>query len=97
MARQETQLSIPLTPLAQALAQACPLLSSLVSEGGSEFNSVRIQYRGQYDYMAVCKRWGPDGTPEVIFGSGSDFIGCILGLEAALDKGAWRPDKYAGQ
>lgn len=95
MARHERQLSFADGPLFAALAKSCPNLAEQVSKDATDFNSIRIQYRGVYDWLAVCKRWGEDGSPEVIFGSGPDFVGAILGLEAALDKGAWRPDKFA--
>lgn len=94
-ARDQHQLSFEGGPVYQALFKACPNFTALFQSGGAEFNSVRIQFRGVYDFLAVCKRWGPDGTPEVIFGSGPDFVGAVLGLEAALEQGAWRPDKYA--
>ena len=79
----------------EALTKEIPLVFAFVSNSSEDFISLRISYRGPGDYLAIGKRYAGDGAPEVIFGSGPDFIGCLAGLEVALDQDKWRPDKYA--
>lgn len=56
--------------------------------------SLKVAYRGERDWLAVLKRYTDEGKVEVLFGSGSDFVGALVGLETALEHDAWRLDKW---
>lgn len=75
-------------------AEATPSVYRLVSDTSEGFISIRLSYRGPHDWLAIGKRYGDDGSPEVIFGSGVDFASALLGLEASIDQNKWRPDKF---
>lgn len=77
-----------------AIAHTVPLVTGLVAKGDSGFISLAVKYRAEYDFLAVAKRYNNDGRVDVIFGSGTDFVGSLLGLEAAIEDDKWRPDKW---
>lgn len=61
------------------------------------FRGITITCKGERAYLAVLKRFGDDGTPEVCFASGINFWDLFLGMNAALSKGDWRTDKFEKQ
>ena len=69
-----------------------PQVRALVHADGVDFEGLLIKHRGVQDWIVVAKRIGPDGGPQVIFGSGFDFIGALLGLEGSLASNRWRVD-----
>lgn len=85
----------PGSRLWQELAELCPLLALLIHSGETGWVSLKLAYRGTNDVLAVAKRYPDQGPVEVIFGSGTDVITALVGLENAIDQDKWRPDKYA--
>lgn len=58
-----------------------------------DFISLLIKARDDGSCLAVLKRFGPDGAPNVCFGSGYGAVACILGLDASVQGGKWRFDE----
>jgi len=44
-------------------------------------------------YLCICKRFGFDGSPEIIFAGGATPIEAMLAGEKALAAGNWKPDR----
>lgn len=74
-----------------------PLLAKFLAYPSRAMVSLKVNYRGPGDFLAVCKRYNDDGAVEVCFGSGTDFVASLLGLEVAMDNQKWRLDKWANQ
>lgn len=72
-----------------------PEITRYLSLPQKEVVSLKISFRGENDFLAIMKRYNDEQKVEVIFGSGPDFIGCLLGLEVAIDQDKWRLDRYA--
>ena len=96
--KRPKQLDLPLKisghSIHKALRAEAPEVYQLVTNDGDDFISLRIAYRGENDYLAIGKRYGDDGTPQVIFGSGIGLATCLVGLAVAIDQNKWRPDKF---
>lgn len=54
---------------------------------------LRVKFRGDGDWLAIAKRDGPDGNPEVVFSSGVDLVTCLIALARSIEAGKWRADK----
>lgn len=76
------------------LHTTCPLLCSLLLDPGRGLISLKVVYRGETDFLAVLKVYAGDGTVNVCFGSGVDYVGSLIGLERAIDQDKFRPDKW---
>lgn len=72
-----------------------PQVSALVAGAAPEFEFLKILHRGQHDVLAILKRYGSDGKPEVLFGNGATFVDALYGLEGAFAANKWRPDNPA--
>ena len=70
------------------------LVGGHITDTRGDAISLKLKHRGEHDFLWVAKRYGPDGTQEVIFGSGSTGLDGLRGLEVAMDQGKWRPDKW---
>jgi hypothetical protein len=57
------------------------------------FVGMTIKQKGTSDWLGVLRRTGSDGVGQVCFGNGVDFVGALLGLEAAIAGNRWREDK----
>ena len=58
-----------------------------------DFISVSVKSRPDGSSLAVVKRFGADGGPMVLFGSGYGFAGALMAADQAVQGGRWRPDK----
>lgn len=58
-----------------------------------EFRELRIKVMSDGVRLAIAKRFGSDGGPEVCFGSGYDPMLALMALDAAIQGGNWRFDK----
>lgn len=94
---KESGLQLPLmgSEIWAALLHSVPTVTRFLGKPEQGAVNLKLSYRGALDWLAVAKRYGDDGTLEVCFGSGPDAVGCLLGLENAMDGNKWRPDKYA--
>ena len=93
----DVQLGMAGSGILRALLHECPSVTAILLNKSADLINFKISYRGAYDYLSILKRYDSDGTPVIIFGSGSDFASCLLGLEAAVDQDKWRPDKWANK
>lgn len=62
---------------------------------GDEETFVSLYFKHQDDgtVLAVAKRYGPDGGPQVCFGGGYGVIGAMLSLNATIASDNWKTDK----
>jgi hypothetical protein len=77
----------------QAVYGRLPQLRGLVFTRAGDFAGLNIRQRGAGDWIAVAKRYGDDGGPQVLFATGFDFVGLLLNLEGSLAADRWREDK----
>lgn len=91
------QHALPLvgTEVWAALNHSCRQVALFLAKPERGLISLKVGYRGQHDFLAVAKRYADDGTIQVCFGSGPDFVGALLGLENSIDHDKWRPDKFS--
>lgn len=71
-------------------------LSNLYHYAQRDYESmveIRFKHRGGGDWLVIAKRDELEGTPEVLFAQGYDFIGAVLALDNALNAGNWKKDK----
>lgn len=84
--------SSPEFVLSRELAANVPSLWELLANPDGEFIELKIYNRGSNDTLGVCKRYGSDGGPQVLFGSGAGFVSCLLAVEGAVRAGRWKVD-----
>jgi hypothetical protein len=78
--------------LTQAVKKEAPQFVAFVGDS-DDFRSVYFKLKDDGTILGVLKGYTSDGTPSVCFGVGYDVFGAILGLEATIASGSWRPDK----
>ena len=83
----------PWLGLYDGLAAAAPMLLQQLHKHEGDTVELRLKHRGEGDWLALVKRIGPDGGPEIAFGTGYDALAALVGLGAAVARGGWRPDK----
>lgn len=89
---------MPLTQVDRGWMDLCeglPMVGRLLLNYYGDTASVTIKYRGEHDWLIIGKKFGDDGRPVVVFGSGSTAVDALRGLERAIDADKWRPDRYA--
>lgn len=69
-----------------------PHLYSVLADEDS-FTELRIKVRPDGSMLGVLKRYGEDGGPLVLFSNGYGVAGALLGLDLAVQGGAWKVDK----
>jgi len=85
--------SSPYVRLEVGLFGVCSQLRAVFGVESPEGLALTVKQRAPGDWIAVAKRSGPDGGPQVAFGSGYDLVGALLGLEGALAANRWREDR----
>ena len=78
--------------LGQLLKKHVPNLN-VTFEDESDFISLLVKVRPDGTCLAVVKKFGDDGGPLVLFGSGYGLPGALMAADAAAQGGKWRPDK----
>jgi len=58
-----------------------------------DFGELRFKARDDGSVLAVAKGYDSDGSPVVAFGTGYDVVSALKGLEGAVARGGWRPDR----
>jgi len=81
--------------VSEALAGQLPSLYRVLVVNRSDFERLTVYQRSENDILAVLKRISDDGSPQVCFGNGFDFVAALVGLEGALRAGKWRADRPA--
>lgn len=100
MARKKTEDGTQLaffkgTEVWSAFSHTLPLLAKFMGFPAKGYISIKCTWRGESDFLAVAKRYGDDGLVQVLFGSGTDYVSALIGLEQAFDADKWRRDKWA--
>jgi hypothetical protein len=85
--------SNPYVVLEQGMFRPLPQLHAVVVRASEDVVGLNVKHRESGDWLAVLRRFGPDGQPQVAFGSGVDFIGALMSLEGSLAADRWREDK----
>jgi hypothetical protein len=83
----------PYVALEGAVFTKLPQIHALAVRNAEDFVGLNIKVRGAGDLIAVAKRFGPDGGPQVIFATGFDIIGLLLNLEGSLAANRWKEDR----
>jgi hypothetical protein len=83
----------PYVQLEQGMFRPLPQLHAVLVRADEECAGLNVKHRDSGDWIAVLRRYGPDGQPQVAFGSGVDFIGALMGLEGSLAANRWREDR----
>lgn len=78
--------------LGSQLGTLLPHLNGVLSDE-TDFISLQIKLRPDGTCLAVLKKYGDDGRPLVLFGSGYGVPGALMGTDSAVQGGRWRPDK----
>lgn len=78
-----------------AFSHQFPLLTRFMAFPEKGYISIKCTWRGESDFLAIAKRYGDSGLVQVCFGSGTDYVSALIGLEQAVDSDKWRPDKWA--
>lgn len=86
----------PYVVLEQGMFRPLQQLHAVLVRAAEDCVGLNVKHRDSGDWIAVLRRFGPDGTPQVAFGSGVDFIGALMGLEGSLAANRWREDKPWG-
>jgi len=87
--------SHPVSKVGEAFFDGLPNLHALFTEGRGDLVNIKITYRGSDEWLAIAKRYGGDGSLQVIFGGGGDAYSAFLRLDNNIANGAWRADKFA--
>jgi hypothetical protein len=90
---KRVQTDNPYVVLEQGMFGPLPQLHAVLVRNDEDAVSLQVKHRGPGDWLAVLRRLGSEGQPQVAFGSGYDFVGALLGLDAALASNRWREDK----
>lgn len=85
--RQQTWLEMN-----ERLGTSVPQLFAVLS-AEDDFISLLVKLQADSTFLAVLKRYGPDGAPMVAFGSGYGYAGALMGLEGTIAANKWRVDK----
>jgi len=78
--------------LERALRDAVPALASLLVRADQDLVGLNVRVRSEGDVIVVVKRLGPDGGPQVCFGSGYDVCGALVSANGAIHANRWQED-----
>lgn len=70
-----------------------PQIFAFIDKNIGDFNGLSFMVSDRGGYLAVVKRFGFDGKPEIMFCSGPTLIDVLMLVEDALAAGHWRADK----
>lgn len=81
------------TVLYRAMVDAVPQVLGQFVRDGADAVDLRIKRQDSGEWLAIGRRFGEDGTPEVIFGWGYDLVAALVALNAGIGAGRWKPDR----
>ena len=64
-----------------------------LSDSEGDFRGISVILSDSGGCLAILKRFGADGSPEVLFASGQTPVEAIAAADTRLDQAAWRKDK----
>lgn len=76
----------------RAIGLHAPQVATHLNGQHTDFTSLFIKMRGEYDFLLVMKRYADDGGLEVCFGGGATIGSAIKNLEGSLSAGKWKAD-----
>jgi hypothetical protein len=82
----------PYVRLELGLFEGLPQLHKVLVRADEDALGLNVKHRAPGDWLAIARRYGADGGPEVCFGTGYDLCGALLGLESAIAANRWRED-----
>lgn len=77
-----------------ALQKHFPRLWYFIERDSNDFRTLTFTLGNSGGYLLILKRFGDDGSPEVLFHHAHTLVDCFLGVEHALTNGRWKPDKF---
>lgn len=80
--------------LAEELQKRLPNLAAVYNDPGV-FRGLSVNARDDGTLLAIVRGYGPDGGPVVCFGNGYDIAAALLAVDASLQGGHWKADKFA--
>jgi hypothetical protein len=83
----------PYNRLENGVFTAVPQLHAVLVRNEEDAVGLNLKRRGDGDWIAVLRRVGDDGAPQVAFGTGFDLIGALLSLEGTVGAARWKEDK----
>lgn len=84
---------VKLIKTASALTEALPNFCNLALADPTDFRGLTIFLGDTNDFVAGVRRFSDDGTPEVMWSSGTTVLECLINLDKKINAGKWREDK----
>lgn len=75
-----------------AFKKVFPHLYGLMVTRSNDFNGISIFLGHSGDWLCMVKRFGEDGSPEVMFCAGQTPFDALTTANRAVQGGKWRPD-----
>lgn len=96
-----TQQGLPFTPTSvgnrygrlKCFHDLFPQFFAFIDKHLGDFNGFSMMVSDKGGYLAILKRFGFDGKPEIMFVSAPTIIDLLMLVEDALAAGHWREDK----
>ncbi len=89
---KQLPLSARFIKLGSIFQELLPHLNAVLADE-QDFISLQIKVRPDSTCLAVVKKFGADGGPMVLFGSGYGVPGALMAADASAQGNRWRPDK----
>ena len=77
------------------LSKAVPHIAPYFTTRESDLRGLTLFLGDTNDYVIGLKRFGDDGSLEIIWSSGATALECLTNLDKAVQGGKWREDKRA--
>lgn len=78
-----------------AVRAGLPGIGGFILDSGDDFRGLVIMVSDRGGFLAIAKRFGGDGTPEVCFGNGATPYDALLSVGEAVARGLFRTDTRA--
>ena len=63
-----------------------------IRDADGDFRGFSIILSDRGGYLAIIKKFGDDGTPQVLFAGGESPIECIRAADIRISSGNWKED-----
>lgn len=74
--------------------KAFPHLYGVVVTRIEDFNGLSLFIGKSGDWLCMVKRFGPDGTPQVLFSAGQTAFDALTNADRAINGDRWKVDEY---
>lgn len=65
----------------------------LIGKDREDFRGMTLKVADSGNALLIFKRVSADGTPEVVFGNGDDFLDALWEVNKAISTNKWKVDK----